>query len=514
VKRKKLLNINNLSVFLKNSTLIKSASFELFRGDSVGLLGDSGVGKSVFSLFLLGLLNPSVFSISANNASFFLDDFSFDFLTKRKKTWDFFRANYISLIFQDPSSSLNPTICCGQQVLEVFHKTKNPPKNKKNAVIDLFKEVGFNDCEKVFFSYPHELSGGQKQRVVIAIALASNPSLIIADEPTTSLDPYAQKKILDLLLRIKKTRSIGVILISHNIELVKYFCDYIYVFSDYSFFKKESDIYKNYFFNRSVFFKKILNKNYIPLSHYKNITTNKKNTVKEICFSFKNLKFTYLKKNISFLALNNISFLFNTYDILGVVGGSGSGKTTLGRIVSGIEKNFVCDSFFSLYNINTSSHMVYQDAFSSFNPKFTVGESVLEICKLYKSNFSVSFLFKLVELNDSFIKKYPHELSGGEKQRISIARVLASNPKIIVFDESLSALDTENQYSILNLIRALNKKLNITIVFISHDIFSVSFLCNKIIVLDNGKIVDNFKKEDIFNKNRSSFTKKLISDSF
>ena len=158
--------------------------------------------------------------------------------------------------------------------------------------------------------------------------------------------------------------------------------------------------------------------------------------------------------------------------------------------------------------------MVYQDAFSSFNPKFTGGESVLEICKLYKSNFSVSFLFKLVELNDSFIKKYPHELSGGEKQRVSIARVLASNPKIIVFDESLSALDTENQYSILNLIRALNKKLNITIVFISHDIFSVSFLCNKIIVLDNGKIVDNFKKEDIFNKNRSSFTKKLISDSF
>ena len=515
MKKKILVDIKNLSVSIKGSTLINRASFRVFYGESVGLLGDSGAGKSVFAFFLLGLLDFRFFSVSAEFARFVSSDFSFNFLTKKNSLWNFFRANSVSLIFQDPSASLNPTVCCGKQVLEVFDNTTESPKNKTEAVFALFKEVGFLNIEKVFYSFPHELSGGQKQRVVIAIALASSPSLIVADEPTTSLDPNSQKNILDLLLKIKKSRSIGVVLISHNIDLVNYFCDRIYVFSNLSFFNNNSSVYKKYISKRRVFLKKIKNLVFKDFLN-KEVLNFSCNTPSAFngSFFFKNLSVSYLKGDLEFFALNNISLSFNELDVLGVVGGSGSGKTTLGRIISGIEKNYFSDSFFSYCNLSVYSQMVYQDPFSSFNPKYKVGDSVSEIIKTFNSNFSVSDLFKMVELDVSFINKYPHEISGGEKQRVSIARVLASNPRIIVFDESLSALDTETQYSILNLIRNINMYLKITIVFISHDIFSVSFLCNKIIVLDSGKIVDTFNSENLFKNNRSNYTKKLISDSF
>ena len=232
-------------------------------------------------------------------------------------------------------------------------------------------------------------------------------------------------------------------------------------------------------------------------------------------FEFKNLSVSFLKRGVSFFALKNISFKVLGGDCFGVVGGSGSGKTTLGRVVSGLHKKYT--GLFNFFGgdvfLKKNVQVVYQDPFSSFNPKYTVGNSVSEIIKLYKTNYTVSELFKIVSLKEDYINRYPHELSGGQKQRVSIARVLASNPSVIVFDESLSALDIKTQYSILELIRFINCFLGITVVFISHDINSIYYLCNSIVVLNKGKVVDFFKGSDLFLKKRKKYTKKLILDS-
>ena len=239
--------------------------------------------------------------------------------------------------------------------------------------------------------------------------------------------------------------------------------------------------------------------------------SNKKLKNKTV-FVLENLSVCFKKHKSSFYGLKNVCLSLGQSDVLGVVGGSGSGKTTLGRVLCGLEKNYSGSFSASGLFLKNSVQMVYQDPFSSFNPKHTVGSSVLEVVDVFKSNHSVLNLFKVVGLDSSFINRFPHELSGGEKQRVSIARVLASNPRVIVFDESLSALDTETQYSLLNLIYFINIIFNIAVVFISHDINSVSFLCKKIIVFRDGKIVDSFLNKNMFSKNRNFYTKKLIND--
>ena len=516
MKKQLLLDIKNLSISVREAFLLKRVSFQIFSGESVGLVGDSGSGKSVFSLFLTGLLSSRVFSVSADSALFHNNGSLFNLLSNRSSDWDSFRASSISLVFQDPTTSLNPTICCGFQVLEVFLKTNSKKQKTKNDVFSLFKEVGLSGFEKIFYSFPHQLSGGQKQRVVIAIALASSPKLLIADEPTTSLDPATQKSVLDLLLSLKKTRSLAIILISHSVDVIDYFCDRTYVFDGFVFHKNSSSKSKTYLDNRLFLLKKIKSRIFLKsgVLDFKKLYRREPLRSGFPIVSLKNISVSFKKAGGDFFAIKSVSASLSSSDLLGVIGGSGSGKTTLGRVFAGIETRFSGALEARSIVLKKDSQLVYQDPFSSFNPKYTVGNSVSEIIKLFNSNHSVSNLFKLVELNDSFINRFPHELSGGEKQRVSIARVLASNPRLIVFDESLSALDTETQYSILNLIRNINMVFNITVVFISHDIHSVLFLCKNILVLDNGKIVDNFRCENLFLKNRNSYTKKLISDSF
>ena len=207
-------------------------AFDIFSGEAVGLFGDSGSGKSIFSLFLMGLLDLDFFSVFADSADFYKKNSSFSLLSSCSSSWNRFRSSSVSMVFQDPSVSLNPSLTCGDQVYEVFSLLGAHKKNIKNLVFSVFREVGLKDEKKTYSSFPHELSGGQKQRVVIAIALASNPRLLIADEPTTSLDPSVQKDVLDLILSLKKERDFGVLLISHDIDLINYFCDRFYV-NDY-----------------------------------------------------------------------------------------------------------------------------------------------------------------------------------------------------------------------------------------------------------------------------------------
>ena len=512
-----ILDIKNLSISVGGRVLLKNTSFSVSAGEAVGVFGDSGSGKSVFSLFLLGFLDSSIFSFGADSAVFSGSSEKFDLLSKNSKSWDFFRSSCVSMVFQDPSVSLNPTIRCGKQIEEVFlfSKTKTT-RNLKNVVFSLLKEVGLDDFERVYSSFPHELSGGQKQRVVVAVALASNPRLLIADEPTTSLDPSTQRAVLDLILGLKKKRSMGVVLISHDLDLINYFCSRVYFFNNQFFYSSSDYLGKKYLKKRRFFLNSIKNrlfdlktKDFVSRLY----SLPEKQKRGGLVFYLKNVSVCFLKDGCEFLALKSLSFSLRQAEIIGVVGGSGSGKTTFGRVLCGLEKNY--SGFFSASDIflKKNVQMVFQDPFSSFNPKHTVGDSVLDIIILFKSNHSVLNLFRLVGLDSSFINRYPHELSGGEKQRVSIARVLASNPRVIVFDESLSALDTETQYSILNLILFINNIFNISIVFISHDVNCVSFLCKKIIVLRNGVVVDSFLNKNMFSKNRSFYTKKIITDS-
>jgi len=281
------------------------------------------------------------------------------------------------------------------------------------------------------------------------------------------------------------------------------------------FYKKNELLAKKYIKNRLFFLKKIKTR-VLDLKTKSFVSglyslSNKKLKNKTV-FVLENLSVCFKKHKSSFYGLKNVCLSLGQSDVLGVVGGSGSGKTTLGRVLCGLEKNYSGSFSASGLFLKNSVQMVYQDPFSSFNPKHTVGSSVLEVVDVFKSNHSVLNLFKVVGLDSSFINRFPHELSGGEKQRVSIARVLASNPRVIVFDESLSALDTETQYSLLNLIYFINIIFNIAVVFISHDINSVSFLCKKIIVFRDGKIVDSFLNKNMFSKNRNFYTKKLISD--
>ncbi len=507
-----LLDIKGLSIFKKEGALISNASLSILAGESVGLFGESGSGKSVFSLFLLGLLNPDVFRVSARSAVFFNDSGGFNLLSKNEKEWNLFRRHCVSMVFQDPSVALNPTIICGKQIEEAFFGGGG----KKRACLNVLKEVGLKNPEKTYSAFPHELSGGQKQRVVIAIALAGKPKLLIADEPTTSLDPSVQRDVLDLILKIKKTRSIGVLLISHDLALVRYFCDKIYVFKNCSFYDSSVNIAKKHLSKKEEIYASIKERVFekqkpSQLGGFllKNIDPNR------ALFVLKNISVSFLNKNRLFYALKNVSFQMKHGECLGVVGGSGSGKTTLGRIFCGLEKSY--DGEFCFPNttdfLKNSVQMVYQDPFSSFNPKYTVGDSVCEIIDLYKTSFIPENLFATVGLCSSLLSRFPHELSGGQKQRVSIARVLASNPSVIVFDESLSALDIETQHSLLKLIRLINVNFNISIIFISHNIDSVYYLCSRIIVLNSGCVVDDFSSKNLFSKNRSDYTKKIIKNS-
>jgi len=507
-----LLNIKHLHILKTNEPLISNASFSVLEGESVGLFGRSGSGKSVFSLFLLGLLNPDIFSVSADSAVFYCGANKFNLLSKKEKEWNLFRRNYISMVFQDPSVALNPTINCGKQVEECLLGVDE----KKEKCLKLFREVGLKNLEKTYSAFPHELSGGQKQRVVIAIALASKPKLLIADEPTTSLDPSIQKSVLDLILKIKKTRSIGVLLISHDLDLVRYFCDKIYVFKNCSFYESSLSIAKKHLLKKEAVYKdirdRVFKKNRIEnLGDFllKKINKNKN------LFSFKNTSVSFSNKNRDFYALKNVSLEIKFGDCIGVVGGSGSGKTTLGRVLCGLEKNYSGSFKFPQTPgfLKKSVQMVYQDPFSSFNPKYTVGDSLKEIINLYKTSVDSDNLFKVVGLKPELLSRFPHELSGGQKQRVSIARVLASNPSVIVFDESLSALDIETQYSLLKLIKLINVSFNISIIFISHNINSVYYLCNRIFVLKSGRVDDVFGSNNLFSKNRSKYTKEIIKNS-
>ena len=530
-----ILDIKNLSISFfennKENVVLNNFNFCFKKNIITAIVGPSGCGKSVLSLACLNLLHYSKKLYVSGNIFYKKNKC---ILNLNKKESLLYRGIYTSIIFQDPFTSLNPVLNCKYQLVECIKK-KYPFISKdllNKKIYSVLKKVELKNPNKILSSYPHELSGGQLQRILICFSLIFESKLIIADEVTTALDPYVKNKILVLLKKICYEKNISLFLISHDINVVKNFSDEIIILNNGNIIEsgKTKIVFKNpknYFTKSLIICKPKITNNSFFLPYLKD---NKIIKEKKISFKKSINKNILELKNVSvsykeYKALNNINLKIEENDIIGIIGRSGSGKSTLSKVICLIEKKYSGQYFYKKQNIknfnnkilNKKIQLVFQNPESSLNPNQKIINCLKEvlIVNKIKREQHLNFIYKKLkelDLKKNILNKYPHELSGGQKQRISITRILLSNPEIIIFDESVSALDINSQAYVLNLIKKIYIKNNLTIIYISHDISTVSFLCNKIFVLKNGKIIDSFNKKNILNTIRNKETIKLINN--
>ena len=561
---KELLHINNLTVEFKNENgfhkAVDGISFAVGKGEILGIVGESGSGKSVTSLAIMKLLANPPAKISSGEILFNAADINVEILNLSEKEMRKIRGNEIGMIFQEPMTSLNPVMKCGKQVMEVIRLHQKVSKAEaKTKTIHLFNEVMLPQPETVFEKYPHELSGGQKQRVMIAMAISCNPLLLIADEPTTALDVTVQKTILELLKNLQRKHNMSVIFITHDLGVVAEIADKIAVMYKGKIVEmgnaKEIIISPQHPYTKGLMacrpnMETRLEK--LPTVgdfmqnadsfDYKSISTEERFKNHNIIYhqtpilSIKELNVDFVtKRNIfgritaSFKAVKNISFDVFEGETLGLVGESGCGKTTLGRsILQLIEassgkivykgKTLTELSSQEMRKLRQKLQIIFQDPYSSLNPRITIGNAIMEPLKvhnLYQSDKQrknrVIELLERVDMNESQFNRYPHEFSGGQRQRICIARTLALNPELIICDESVSALDVSVQAQVLNLLNELKKDFKFTYIFISHDLSVVKFMSDRMIVMQKGEIVEMGESDAIYRNPASDYTRKLIS---
>ena len=552
-----MLAVKDLSVQFFNQEdktwleAVHKVNFTLEKGKVLGIVGESGSGKSVTSFSIMRLHDSKSTKINGE-----VDFEKINLLNLSPKEIRSFRGNKISMIFQEPMTSLNPVFTCGYQVQEAIMLHQNVDKAiAKHQTISLFKEVQLPRPENIFDSYPHQLSGGQKQRVMIAMALSCNPELLIADEPTTALDVTVQKTILDLLLRLKKERNMGMIFISHDLAVISEIADELIVM--YKGQIVEQGPAKQLFENpQHPYTKGLLACRPNPQRRLKKLPVvddflNEDKAVEytelEIqqrrhhlynqkpILQVQNLNTWYPIKNGLFgkttgfvKAVNDITFDVFPGETLGLVGESGCGKTTLGRSILRLIEPTSGNIIFEGQNITTINkkeltrmrrdiQLIFQDPYSSLNPRITVGNAIMEPLQVHKiftndtqRKAHVINLLEKVNLKAAHFNRYPHEFSGGQRQRIVIARALALQPKFIVCDESVSALDVSVQAQVLNLLRDLQEEFGLTYIFISHDLAIVKHISDRMIVMNKGKIEEEGFPEVIYNSPKANYTKKLI----
>ncbi len=546
------LKINNLSVDyqMRKETVYaaKNVNIEVNKGEILGLVGESGSGKSTVGNAIINLIDePGKIS----GGSIILGDLK---INENSKNIDKFRGNKIGLIFQDPQTSLNPILTVGEQLIETIQTHLQLNKEEaKNKSINLLKEVGIKDADKRFDDYPHQFSGGMRQRVVISLALCCEPELLIADEPTTALDVSIQSQILELIKKLTKERNLAVILITHDMGVIAETTDRVAVMKNGDLI--EIGITKKILTNPQNNYTKSLVSSVPPtnkkISRFviienKNKDKQKNNIkilnrwqkreiksqnlvqVKNLSKSFFDNFFTENTKN-SVMAVNDISFEIKEGDTFGLVGESGSGKSTIAKMIVNLFKPTSGNIFFDkvcitkikqkseLMKFRKQIQMIFQDPYSSLNGRLKVKDIIAEPIKLHNPSISNSdlnsYIFDLldsVELIQKSADRYPHEFSGGQRQRISIARALATQPRLLVCDEPTSALDVSIQAQILNLLKDLQEQLNLTILFISHDLPVVRQMCDRIGVLKDGKLCEVTNTEDLFLKPQHEYTKELL----
>ena len=545
-----LLTVKNLDLKINNAHILKNLNFSIVKNSITAIVGESGSGKSITAMSLMGL-NPKGYNIS-NKSEIFFEDLSL--LKISEKKWRKIRGNEFGIIFQEPQSSLNPTMKCGTQIDEVLklHQQNYNKVDAKKIILSQLKKVKLIDAKKVYNSYPHQLSGGQKQRLMIAMALICKPKLLIADEPTTALDIIVQKEIIELIKELQKQNSMSVLFISHDISLVSHIADKIIVMKEGEIIEKGEKI--NILKSPSHPYTKTLLKSKPPLNirlrvlptdKYINKKIGNDNIIskkirkekhkkiysKDPILKVVGLKKNYFKQNFikktEFQALKFINFELYKGETLGILGTSGSGKSTLGKTLVLLEKYNNGEVFLNNKKINFNSkndvknlrktiQFVFQDPYSSLHPKKKIGDSISEIINFHEKKSKISSvkdtikLLKLVELKKEIYDRFPHELSGGQRQRVVIARALAIKPKVIILDESVASLDISIQAKILNLLNNLKEKLSLSYIFISHDLTVLKFMSDRIMVIEDGKIVEFQEADNLYENPKMRITKKLI----
>ena len=552
------LEINNLDIQYKTRKETINASvdvtFNLERGEILGIVGESGSGKSTVANAIINLIDKPG---KITNGSIKLDNIE---CCNNEKIIQTIRGKKIGFVFQDPQTSLNPLFKIKDQLIETIqtHLKLNYYDAKKRS-IELLQEVGIENPEKRINEYPHQFSGGMRQRVVIALALCCEPDLIIADEPTTSLDVSIQFQILKLLKDLTVQRNLGVILITHDMGVIAETTNRVVVMRYGKIVEQgntaevlsnpQSSECKSLVMSVPPTNKKI--ERFKLISPEGGEITNKSSTltnsiiqnwaVREISneklLDFKNITkifdeqfFFRSKKEINKLkALDNVSFQIIEGESFGLVGESGSGKSTIAKIITSLIKPTSGEVFFedlSLHNPKNIKiknkyrgqiQMIFQDPYSSLNPRFKVKEIIAEPIKFFQKGIgnnaiqkNINDLIDIVGMSRQSLERYPHEFSGGQRQRISIARALATRPRLLICDEPTSALDVSIQAQILNLLKDLQEELNLTILFISHDLPVVRQMCDRIAVLRNGNICEVEKTENLFNNPKHNYTKELL----
>ena len=534
MKSTALLSVKNLYVSISKIPILKNISFDLKKNEILGFVGESGSGKSITAFSIINLLR------SKNITKTGTINYNGDFIESLgSKGFEKIRGNEISIIFQEPMSSLNPSMKCGEQILEIIlNHNLISLKKGKNKVLELIKKVQLIESEIVYGKYPHQLSGGQQQRIMIAMAIACDPKVLIADEPTTSLDGIVKKEIINLLKSIQKETEMSIIFISHDLHLVSKIAEKIIVLNKGEIVELGSShqIFNN---PKKLYTKLLLNarppRNVRPArlpTNEKNINTSlisKKERVEahnnlyqhDPILKIENLGFSYEDKKV----LNNVSFNLFKGETLGLIGESGSGKSTIAKSILNLNRfdkgqiiyNKKCIKTYNNTEFRRKIQLVFQDPYSSLNPEISIGYSIMEPMlahKLYKtkkeSKEKVISLLKQVNLIESDFNKFPYQFSGGQRQRIVIARALALNPEILICDESVSALDVTIQAQILNLLNQLKEKYSITILFISHDLSVVKYMSDRIIILNNGKIEEVNETDQLFLEPKKDYTKNLL----
>jgi len=559
------LEVKNLDISYptRKETIVasKNVEFTLERGEILGIVGESGSGKSTIANAIINLIDPPG---EITNGSIKIDN---NELRDNEELIQKIRGKKIGFVFQDPQTSLNPLFKIKDQLIETIQTHLNLGyQDALKKSIQLLKEVGIDNAEQRIEDYPHQFSGGMRQRVVIALAISCEPDLIIADEPTTALDVSIQYQILELLKDLTKKRNLGVIIITHDMGVIAETTNKVIVMRDGLIVEQgdTKELLTNPKSNeaRSLVISvpptnKKIDRFKLISPDGKEITSDSKNLTKNIIKTWgirenknqKLLKLTDVTKifddrsfaiNISFgsknestdkvvKAVDNVSFELFEGETLGLVGESGSGKSTIAKIITGLVRPTNGEIFYnniSLYNSNRKYQidksrgqiqMIFQDPYSSLNPRFKVRDIISEPIKFFQKNIShneltqnVYDLIDIVGMTRQSLDRYPHEFSGGQRQRISIARALATRPRLLICDEPTSALDVSIQAQILNLLKDIQDELHLTILFISHDLPVIRQMCNRIVVLKNGSVCETKETEELFNNPEHPYTQELI----
>ena len=552
MQKNAILSLKDISISFGDNQVIHNISYHLNKNEILGIVGESGSGKSVSSLAILGLLPRRISKITSGSIIYEDED-----LTQlSSKAFQRIRGNKIAMIFQEPLSSLNPSMTCGKQVEEILLQHSNLSKNEvKQETISLFEKVKLPNPERILKSYPHEISGGQKQRVMIAMAIACKPDILIADEPTTALDVTVQKDIISLLKELQIETKMSIIFITHDLALISEIADRVIVMYKGDIVEQGAvkDIFKNPQHNYT---KALINSRPSLDTRLQTLPTIQdflNDTISDDIVTSeareKNHKILYSKppilevinvekefisksglftKSQSFKAVNDVSFKLYEGETLGLVGESGCGKSTLGNAILQLDKATAGAILYNGVDITKLSktdtralrkdiQIIFQDPYSSLNPRVPVGEAIMEpmeVHNLYASyterKEKVIDILNRVGLSENYFNRYPHEFSGGQRQRIGIARTIALQPKLIVCDESVSALDISVQAQVLNLLNELKTDFGFTYIFISHDLAVVKYMSDQLLVMNQGKIEELDDADVIYNAPKKEYTKKLI----